>query len=227
MSGRERTIKVEELVQADTEPTTRTETVGLYTTTTTSYPLTPDMLPKPAPGETVAVADDPLRRVRQWLEDVLKAVAAIRAEPEKYLESVRMNAETCSIAVAKLHVLIREIEGGSVCNLGTVALAIERGAELAEKWQQLIVNACLEKSVKAHQRIGDTGRRNAAPHNSARQRVADDAARDRFLAWERRVRATLAGKSVTERLDVYIQTKRPPRSQRGRLRAMIRDGRIT
>ena len=193
----------------------RSQQVGLYEVTTTS---------RPATGEELLKADDPLPRVREWLSAIGTAIVEIRRQPKKYSEAVRVNAEECSVALAKLHALMLEIEHGARVDLGTVAAAIERGADLATQWEQLRVNAVLEKPVKAQRRIGDAGRRN----NQDRELQAQERVRREFDEWCRSQRnaADLAALSAADRLHKYFKKNRLPDRTKRRLRAMLRAGKI-
>ena len=197
------------------QPTTRTETVGLYNITTTSRPATLEELIK---------RDEPLPRVREWLEAIGRAIEAIRRAPNKYAAAVLTNAQECSGALTKLHALIREIERGSACDLGTVALAIERSADLAEEWQRLLANAALEKPVKAHQRVSDASRKN----NEERARESKQRMLATFATWcnAPNRKASLAGKPAAERARLYLKLRRMPDRAKRQLRAMLKAGEI-
>ena len=197
------------------QPTTRTETVGLYNITTTARPATIEELLKP---------DEPLPRVREWLERIGHSIDAIRRAPHEYAVPIRTNAERCSVALTKLHALIREIERGSACDLGTVALAIERSADLAEEWQQLLVNAALEKPVKAHQRVSDASRTN----NEERARKSKMRVLTQFVVWcnNQNRQVALAGMPAAERARKYLRVRRLSDRDKRQFRAMLRAGEI-
>jgi len=202
-------------------PPPRDEQIGLYKVTTTR---------RPATLEELLRRDEPLPRVRDWLEQLGRSIAAIRADRKPYSDAVRANAENCSLALTKLHALMREVEQGATCDLGTIALAIERSAELCEEWQRLLVNFALEHPVKAHAAISQTGKKNTAAHNAALSRAADERALKTFQAWRDHPsrRTEMLRYSPAEQLHKYrtVARPRPPRSARDRLGRLLREGKI-
>ncbi len=190
-----------------------TEQVGLYSVTTTKRAATIEELLK---------LDDPLPRVRDWIAQVGRSIDAIRKDRKTYSDAVRTNAEQCSGAAAKLHALIGEVERGGPCDLRTVALAIERSADLAEEWQRLLVNAALEKPVKAHQRISDASRKN----NEERARESKERVLTQFAAWCNDRKAVLAGMPAAERATRYLKVRRMSDRAKRLFRAMMRAGEI-
>jgi len=204
-------------------PPPRDEQIGLYKVTTTR---------RPATLEELLRRDEPLPRVRDWLEQLGRSIAAIRANRKTYSDAVRANAENCSLALTALHALLQEIDRGALCDIGTVALAIERSADLAEEWQRLLVNFALEHPVKAHAAISQTGKKNTAAHNAALSRAADEQALKAFQAWRNHPsRSTeMARYSIEVQLrkfrTVSAQSKKPPKRVRDRLGRLLREGKI-
>ena len=201
------------------QSTIRTETIGLYRVTTTSRPATIEELLKP---------DEPLPRVREWLETIGRSIAAIRRSRKQYTAPVRTNAEQCSTALTKLDALMRGIEKGSACDLRTVALAIERSADLAEQWQRLIVNAGLEVPVKKHAASSRTGKGNLEDQNAKRQRDADAAVSQAFLRWRTDPcrQDALRQFTLEQQLRKYRAIVRLPKRTRDRLGHLLRDDKL-
>ena len=217
-----RTIKLQELVREDAEPRVSKERIGLYDITTTSRPIE---IPLPFAGEPIVLADDPLSRVRTWLDDILRKIGKIRAG-RRWRAAVKAHAERCSVPATRLHILLRGVGENTTHNGPLVAQAIEIAAELADEWQSLITTASLEKPIKRYRNSAHAGRANLARGNTKAK--SDSDAQAKFTQWcgATSRRAVLEGLTPAQRLQKYLKIDKPRDRLRRRLRAMLKAGQL-
>jgi hypothetical protein len=229
MNERTRVVTLEELAKtAGGEQRVSKEHVGLYEITRTSRAITPEMLPVPSPGENVVITDDPLPRLRRWLEEIYAGILAIGADLQNYPEAVQANAKRCQLAATQLSIFMRAVGEATTHSAQFVAGVAEAAAELADEWHTLKVNAGLQRDVDAHRASAGAGRANRAEQNAQRRSRADAAAVQAFENWclSPSRQSQLSKLSATQRLQKYLKVARPPERQGKRLRAMLKDGRI-
>jgi len=202
--------------------------VGLYTITRTSEPIDIANLARDlAPGESATMVDEPLSRVKEWLNNIAANVAAIRSDNNQ-TESVKLFAERCSIPATRLLQLLNQMGPDSIHTAQFVGQAIEISAELADEWQSLKVNATLEKPVSRYRSSTEAALANTAKNNDKKKADAEQKAVAVFDKWKDNPsrRESLNVLTRPEQVKKFLKVGRPADRVARRLRAMLKDGRI-